>query len=32
MSRGVIDSRDVLYFVLLCVGFILATVWKIKKK
>lgn len=31
MSRGVIDSRDLLYFVLLCVGFISATVWKIKK-
>lgn len=32
MSRGVIDSRDVLYFVLVCSGFLSATVWKIKKK
>lgn len=32
MSRGVIDSRDVLYFVLLCGGFLSATVWKIKRK
>lgn len=32
MSRGVIDSRDVLYFLLVCTGFISATVWKIKKK
>jgi ABC-2 type transport system permease protein len=31
MSRGVIDSRDVLYFVLVCYGFLLATVWKIKR-
>ncbi|NDP22780.1 MAG: gliding motility-associated ABC transporter permease subunit GldF [Paludibacter sp.] len=31
MSRGVIDSRDLLYFILLSVGFIAATVWKIKK-
>ena len=32
MSRGVIDSRDVLYFAILCIGFLSATVWKIKKK
>ncbi|HEY5593128.1 MAG TPA: gliding motility-associated ABC transporter permease subunit GldF [Paludibacter sp.] len=32
MSRGVIDSRDLLYFVVLSVGFLSATVWRIKKK
>jgi len=32
MSRGVIDSRDLLYFIVLGVGFLLATVWKVKKK
>ena len=32
MSRGVIDSRDVLYFLLVCTGFISATVLKIKRK
>lgn len=32
MSRGVIDSRDLLYFIVLGVGFLSATVWKIKKK
>jgi ABC-2 type transport system permease protein len=31
MSRGVIDSRDVVYFVVLSGGFLSATVWKIKK-
>jgi len=31
MSRGVIDSRDLLYFVVLSVGFLSATVWKIRK-
>lgn len=31
MSRGVIDSRDVLYFVLVSSGFLSATVWKIRK-
>jgi ABC-2 type transport system permease protein len=31
MSRGVIDSRDLLYFVLLTGGFLSVTVWKIKK-
>ena len=31
MSRGVIDSRDVLYFVLLSGGFLTATVWKVRK-
>lgn len=31
MSRGVIDSRDVFYFVLVCSGFLSATVWKIKR-
>jgi len=30
MSRGVIDSRDLLYFLLLSTGFLSATVWKIK--
>ncbi len=30
MSRGVIDSRDVIYFMILSSGFIAATVWKIK--
>jgi ABC-2 type transport system permease protein len=31
MSRGVIDSRDLLYFVVLSAGFLSATVWKIRK-
>ncbi|HJV76990.1 MAG TPA: gliding motility-associated ABC transporter permease subunit GldF [Paludibacter sp.] len=31
MSRGVIDSRDVFYFALVCSGFLSATVWKIKR-
>lgn len=31
MSRGVIDSRDLLYFVLLSLGFLLTTVWKVRK-
>ncbi len=31
MSRGVIDSRDVIYFVVLSSGFLSATVWKIRK-
>ena len=31
ISRGVIDSRDLLYFSLVTVGFLNATVWKIKK-
>lgn len=31
MSRGVIDSRDLLYFILLSAGFIMATVWKIRR-
>ncbi|MDR3652056.1 MAG: gliding motility-associated ABC transporter permease subunit GldF [Paludibacter sp.] len=31
MSRGVIDSRDLLYFVLLSGAFLSLTVWKIKK-
>lgn len=31
MSRGVIDSRDVLYFVVLSTGFLSATVFKIRK-
>jgi ABC-2 type transport system permease protein len=31
MSRGVIDSRDVLYFVILSTIFIYATHWKIKR-
>jgi len=31
ISRGVIDSRDLLYFVVLSGIFILSTVWKIKK-
>jgi ABC-2 type transport system permease protein len=31
MSRGVIDSRDVLYFVILGSVFLSATVWKVKK-
>jgi ABC-2 type transport system permease protein len=31
MSRGVIDSRDLLYFVVLSIGFLSATVWKIRK-
>jgi ABC-2 type transport system permease protein len=31
MSRGVIDSRDLLYFIVLSAGFLSATVWKIRK-
>jgi ABC-2 type transport system permease protein len=31
MSRGVIDSRDVLYFIVLSASFLTATIWKIKK-
>ena len=31
MSRGVIDSRDMLYFILLSAGFLSATVWKVRK-
>ena len=31
MSRGVIDSRDLLYFVIVCTTFLYATNWKIKK-
>ncbi|MFA6580961.1 MAG: gliding motility-associated ABC transporter permease subunit GldF [Paludibacter sp.] len=31
ISRGVIDSRDLMYFIVLTVGFISATVLKIKK-
>jgi len=31
MSRGVIDSRDVIYFMILSSSFIAATVWKVKK-
>lgn len=31
MSRGVIDSRDLLYFIVLSVGFLSATVWRIRK-
>jgi ABC-2 type transport system permease protein len=31
MSRGVIDSRDVLYFIVLSIAFLGATVWRIKK-
>lgn len=31
MSRGVIDSRDLLYFVIISVGFLSATVLKIRK-
>jgi ABC-2 type transport system permease protein len=31
MSRGVIDSRDLLYFVLLTTGFLSATVFRIRK-
>jgi len=31
MSRGVIDSRDVVYFVVVSVGFLSATVFKIRK-
>ncbi|NDV47018.1 gliding motility-associated ABC transporter permease subunit GldF [Paludibacter sp. 221] len=31
MSRGVIDSRDIVYFVVLIVLFITATTWRIKK-
>ena len=31
MSRGVIDSRDLLYFIVLSSGFLAATVWKIRK-
>jgi len=31
ISRGVIDSRDLLYFVIVCTTFLYATNWKIKK-
>lgn len=31
MSRGVIDSRDILYFIVLSAGFLSATVWKVSK-
>ncbi|MDP4238587.1 MAG: gliding motility-associated ABC transporter permease subunit GldF [Bacteroidota bacterium] len=31
MSRGVIDSRDLLYFIILSSTFLLATEWRIKK-
>ncbi len=31
MSRGVIDSRDILYFVVLSGGFLSATVWRVRK-
>ena len=31
MSRGVIDSRDLVYFVLLSAGFLVATVWRVRK-
>ena len=31
MSRGVIDSRDLFYFIVLSSGFLAATVWKIRK-
>ena len=31
MSRGVIDSRDILYFAVLSTGFLSVTVWKVKK-
>ena len=31
MSRGVIDSRDLLYFIVVSVIFIYGTVWKIKR-
>jgi ABC-2 type transport system permease protein len=31
MSRGVIDSRDLMYFILLTAAFTIATVWKIKR-
>ena len=31
MSRGVIDSRDLLYFIVISSGFLAATVWKIRK-
>lgn len=31
MSRGVIDSRDLVYFILLSFIFLWATIWKIKK-
>jgi ABC-2 type transport system permease protein len=32
MSRGVIDSRDLLYFIVLASSFLGATVWKISRK
>lgn len=32
ISRGVIDSRDVVYFMVVSALFLLLTVWKIKKK
>ncbi|HET7734230.1 MAG TPA: gliding motility-associated ABC transporter permease subunit GldF [Paludibacter sp.] len=31
MSRGVIDSRDLIYFFVLSAGFLSATVWKMKR-
>ena len=31
MSRGVIASRDLLYFIVISSGFLAATVWKIRK-
>ena len=31
MSRGVIDSRDLVYFVFVSAAFLAATVWKVKK-
>ena len=32
MSRGVIDSRDLIYYLVVSVGFLSATVWKIKRQ
>ena len=31
MSRGVIDSRDIIYFMVLSGGFLSATVWRVRK-
>ena len=31
MSRGVIDSRDIIYFVLMSGGFLSATIWRVRK-
>jgi len=31
ISRGVIDSRDLLYFLILCSAFLYATLWRIRK-